>query len=173
MTFKESGNESGGDVDHTFGYKDQALSHEIQYEIALETESNGVKIDADQLAFRVIRKHMPSFQKYDDFVTVCVWGHVRKMTGAELRNWRAESSVQVQDELPEFDRLQDYYESSSQEGNTVRLHRIRRNALSAIQRREIASGLRSKGRAYINHADQLDRETDELVAAGVLREDDE
>jgi len=150
-------------------YKDSDFSNEIQEQIALETINNGTKIDADQMAFRVISEHMPGFEKYSDFVTNCVWGHVRKKTGAELRLWRDKAAQSFdQSEMTGFERLQDYYEAESKEGNTVRVQRIKRQALTLEQRRAISNGLRSNGMALIEHADQFDQETDELVSAGLL-----
>ena len=155
-------------------YKDSDLSSEIKDEIGLETAANGIRIDADQIAFRVIRKHFDDFAKHTVFVSNAVWGHVRKVTGAEPRKWRDDSDISVsQPDLAGFDRLQDYYEVESQEGSAVRLQRVRRDALTTVQRRKIAEDLRHTGTAYINHGNEFDRETDELIAAGKLEPDED
>jgi hypothetical protein len=153
-------------------YTDADLKNEISAQINSALNSGDIFI-SDWVALAVIKKHLPDFDKNSDFVTNAVWGHVRKMVGASARNFKVgeDDSDDTQSVLPGFERLQQFYEVTRQEGATLRVQRIHRMKMTTAERRAEAAMLRKVGMANIEHGDQLDRETDELIAAGLIDPD--
>ena len=155
-------------------YTDADLRTEISAQINTALEA-GDTIQSDWVALSVIKSHIPDFAKHSDFMTNAVWGHVRKMVGAEVRRFRSndEEGGDRQAALPGFELLQEFYEVQRQEGNTVRALRVHRMKMTTAERREQARMLIGNGRSLIEHGNQLDRETDELIAAGLIDPDGE
>ena len=156
-------------------YTDQDLKAEIGGIVTeiLDATSSG-EVKADWVAIAVIAANLDEFEKNSDFTSNAVWGHVRKMVGAYIRSLKIDpTDPMVQGVLAGFERLQMFYEVERPDGATVRVVRVQRNMMTTRERRLEADMLIRCGQSQVDHGNQFHRETDELIAAGLLEPDAE
>ena len=153
-------------------YTDKDLEAEIKQEIFSRGEIDA--ISADWISNAVIKIHFPDgFEKHSDFITNCTWAHTRRIVGQVLRDLRPDENGKLGStmELPGFEFLQSHYEVERVQGSLRTVARVARNLLTTAERRFLSSKLHANARALDRHGDELDRETDELIALGLLEPD--
>lgn len=146
-------------------YTTKMLNDEIKAAIDARIHL-GARIRPSALAIAIIHAHYAGIGETDGLMECCTFRHVRDQIGKHVASMRrTESSGRDQGEL--FSQLHDYY-VVCRDGEDEAVPRME---MTTAERRHKADEIMKEGQAKIRHAREIQRETDMLIANGVLEPD--
>lgn len=144
----------------------KSLNDLIEIEVACLLR--GEPCDPAEATVRILRSCDDGFDVNDSLITYCAYQHVRDRVGkAAAKAAKQSQDEEVSKQAEMYPLLHTAY-AVERDGRTIV---VPRGQLSYGERYSKSQELRAEGWAKIQHAEQLDRETEAMVANGELLPD--